>query len=144
MRLSVDSLAVAGTASGDRRAWRGRHVVLALVVLLACASCLNRYVLPTGDGESKHSPHAVQGRITAIDADQLTVLSDGGETLMIAVDPETKFYKAVGGVVLRPELMTGHRVRIWFHSQKAAEGASRGPAAVVELASLDPADDWPK
>jgi hypothetical protein len=40
--------------------------------------------------------------------------------------------------------MTGHRVRIWFHSPKVAEDGSRGPAAVVQLASLDPADDWPK
>jgi hypothetical protein len=121
---------------------RSGALYLTVCVLLALASCsrFQRYVVPKGDGGTKHAVHALQGRITAVEADKLTVVSDGGETVVVPTTPSTRFYKLVGGVVLRPELMPGHRVRVWYTSSKPPVG----PAAVVMLASLDPTDDWPK
>jgi hypothetical protein len=122
--------------------WRARRASLILCALLLAGGCdyLHRYKLPSGDGGGDYAPHALQGRITALDADRLTVASDGGDTTVIPIAPGTRFYKLTGGVVLRPELMVGHRVRVWFASPKVPTG----PAAVVLLASLDPSDDWPK
>ena len=120
-----------------RLAW----LLLTTVYVLTFAACA-RYVLPKGDGEGDHSPHAVQGRIATVEAAQLTVTSDSGEMLTIETPPDTKFFKFAGGVVLRQELVVGQRVRVWFDRPAAQDGTASRRAAVVILASLDPADDW--
>jgi hypothetical protein len=121
-----------------RLAW----LPLATVYVLTFAACA-RYVVPKGDGEGDYSPHAVQGRIAAVEGAQLTVASDSGEMLTIETPPDTRFYKVAGGVVLRQELVVGQRVRVWFDRPPAQDGTGPRRAAVIILASLDPADDWP-
>ena len=116
--------------------------ILTLCTLLVMTGCGQKTVLPTGDGEARYSPPSLQGRITGVEEMRITVASDAGEMIAVETSPETKFYKLVGGVVLRQELMAGHRVRVWFVSHKPPYVPPR--AAVVMLASLDPADDWPK
>lgn len=124
-------------SSAMRRAVR-ILTLCALAVLTAC----HRYVLPTGDGESRYSPPSLQGRITAVDEMGITVASDAGDMIAVETPPDTRLYKLAGGVVLRHELVVGHRVRVWFASHKPPYMPPH--AAVVMLASLDPADDWPK
>jgi len=126
-----------------RTAGRCRRIAVALGVAMALAGCTHRYALPNGDPESEYSPPALQGRITAVGPQQLTVMTDGGETVEIDTPAETKYFKLVGGLVLRHELVTGQRVRVWYQSANPKPDVAR-QAAVVLLASLDPADDWPK
>ena len=95
------------TSTGDwgvRTAGRWRRIVAAVGVAMALAGCTHRYVLPNGDPESKYSPPALQGRITAVGPQQLTVMTDGGETVEIDTPAETKYFKIAGGLVLRQEL----------------------------------------
>ena len=70
-------------------------------------------------------------------------MADGGETVEIDTPAETKYFKLAGGLVLRPELVVGQRVRVWYQSANPKPGDPK-QAVVVMLASLDPADDWPK
>jgi hypothetical protein len=141
MSLWIERRGVSRNVGRSEHVRRSRVVSLMVCALLALGcGPFHKYVLPTGDGGSGYSPHALQGRITAVEADRFTIAGDGGEMTMIPIGPETRFYKLSGGVVLRPELTVGHRVRIWF----ASPITSAGTAAVVLLASLDPADDWPK
>ena len=128
---------------GVRTAGRWRRIVAAVGVAMALAGCTHRYALPNGDPEIKYSPPALQGRITAVGPQQLTVMTDGGETVEIDTPAETKYFKIAGGLVLRQELIVGQRVRVWYQSANSKPNVPR-PAAVVLLASLDPGDDWPK
>ena len=143
------SLSIEYAESRRRPRHHGRGGLAAVLNLTMCAllvlsigGCGRRVVLPKGDGESKYSPPSLQGRITVVDPMQITVGSDTGETVVIETPADTRFYKLVGGVVLRPELMAGQRIRVWFAQHKPPYMPPR--AAVVMLASLDPADDWPK
>ena len=126
-----------------RSGGRWRRIGVALGVALVLAGCLHRYEVPNGDPESKYSPPAFQGRITAIGAQQLTVMTDGGETVELDTPAETRYIKLAGGLVLRQELVAGQRIRVWYQSAKPKPDVPKH-AAVVMLASLDPADDWPK
>lgn len=129
----------------ERSSTPRRHSwLIAFLCAVALASaCRHRYVLPNGDGESTYSPPALQGRITAVAPEQLTIMADGGDSVTVQTTADTKYYKLAGGLVLRPELMMGHRVRVWYQvaTPKAGEPLH---AAVVVLSSLDPNDDWPK
>ena len=117
---------------------------LALIVALTLTGCVGRYTVPTGEIGERTSPYSLQGRITALNADELTVASDDGATTVVQIPPETSFLKMNAGVVLRPELLVGHRVRVWYDSKPGSKAADAKRAAVVMLASLDPRDDWPK
>lgn len=126
-----------------RRSQGWRRIAVALAVAMTLAGCTHRYVVPNGDPESEYSPPALQGRITAVGPQQITVMADGGETVEIDTPAETKYFKLAGGLVLRPELVVGQRVRVWYQSANPKPGDPK-QAVVVMLASLDPADDWPK
>src|SRR5262245_44540017 len=113
MIRSVMSMALGRLTSSESwkmRAARRRHrIAVALGVALALAGCVHRYAVPTGDPEAKYSPPALQGRITAVGAQQLTVMTDGGETVEIDTPMEAKYIKLAGGLVLRQELVAGQR-----------------------------------
>ena len=119
-----------------------RTLTICALLALGVSGCLHKYGLPTGDGEPDYSPPSLQGRITAVDTAKITVMAEAGETVDIETPSDTRFYKLAGGVVLRQELVAGHRVRVWFVQHKPPYMPPR--AAVVMLASLDPGDDWPK
>jgi hypothetical protein len=135
--------------SNSAQRWEGRNsdgwrrIAVAVAVAMTLAGCTHRYVVPNGDPDSKYSPPALQGRIMAVGPQQITVMADGGETVEIDTPSETKYFKLAGGLVLRPELVVGQRVRVWYESANPKPGAPRHAAAVL-LASLDPGDDWPK
>jgi hypothetical protein len=148
-RSRAMSRSIEHAESGYRPRHHGRggftavlNFTLCALVVLTTGGCVRQGELPKGDGEAKYSPPSLQGRITAVDPMQITVGSDTGEMVVVETPADTRFYKLVGGVVLRSELMAGHRVRVWFVQHKPPYMPPR--AAVVMLASLDPADDWPK
>jgi hypothetical protein len=61
----------------------------------------------------------------------------------VTLTVDTRLLKAGDGLVLRPELMPGHKVRVWYDSPKRAAEAGPHAAVAVMLASLDPKDEWP-
>lgn len=127
--------------------WRTRVAGVALAVfgMLMTSGCWHKYVVPTGEVDQRYSEHSLQGRITALDGDNMTVQADaGGSTTVVTLTSDTRLLKAGDGLVLRPELMSGHRVRVWYGSPKQA-ASETGPhvAVAVMLASLDPKDEWP-
>src|SRR5215471_13971872 len=105
MTRSVMSMSFGRLTSSEnwkvRMARQWHRIAVALGVVLALAGCVHRYAVPTGDPEAKYSPPALQGRITAVGAQQLTVMTDGGETLEIDTPAETRYVKLAGGLVLR-------------------------------------------
>src|SRR4030095_16443200 len=104
MTRSVMSMSLGRSTSTDewkeRTAGRWRRIGVALGVVVALAGCIHQYAVPNGDPESKYSPPAFQGRITAIGAQQLTVMTDGGETVELDTPAETKYIKLAGGLGL--------------------------------------------
>jgi hypothetical protein len=115
-----------------------------LVAALCAAGCGRGYVLPVGDGITPYSPAALQGRIAEIAPDRLMITLDSSGMTTVLTPAETKFFRATGGLVLRQELVVGQRVRVWFPTPSAEKAGDPPTAAVVMLASLDPADDWPE
>jgi hypothetical protein len=127
----------------SRGTLKGSSALLVLCAALLDGACWRGYSVPTGTIGEQYSPHALQGRITAVQDTQLTVESDGGGTTSVMLTADTRLLKVSDGLVLRPELMAGQKVRIWFESPRQPEGSGPHPAAVIMLASLDPRDDWP-
>jgi hypothetical protein len=109
------------------------------------SACWRGYVVPTGEVGQQYSAPAIQGRISALDGDRMTVQPDdqGRGATVVTLTDSTRLLKARDGLVLRPELMPGHKVRVWYDSPKQAEEPGPHVAAAVMLASLDPKDEWP-
>lgn len=116
-----------------------RLVAATLCLLMPLAGCGRGYVLPMGDGLSRHSPPTVEGRIIDLTPDQLT-LEAGDREVVIRIQPTTKVFRIAGGTVFQEELGIGQRVQVWYEDRRGG-GNSPALAAVLMVASLDPGDE---
>ena len=116
-----------------------------LVLGVALWSCAHAYVLPVADGGDgpDPSPATVQGRITIIAPDWITVIADRGRrSSAFEITKDTEMFSVYGGAIEPDELAVGQQVRIW-EDRQAAPKSGRRRAAVVMFASKDPKDSFP-
>jgi hypothetical protein len=123
--------------------------LLLLATAVVGSACVSKpFILPTPDGVGKPSPPSLQGIITRIDTEQITVRPDNrspGDVVEIPVRlrSATTIFTVFGGYVQRSDLVAGLRVRVWFDQSKKPRRKDVATAAVIVIPSTNPGDDWP-
>jgi hypothetical protein len=103
------------------------------------------YILPFVDYRGPETaPAALEGRITALDNNMITIKpKDGSAAMAVALTEKTNLFSYHGGMVKQEELAVGQFVSVWFVTRDPQRAGKPPRAAVIMPFSLDPNDQPP-
>jgi hypothetical protein len=122
--------------------------ILLCVFLIAGSSAASEPVkcqLPAADARDGASPPNLSGTIASVGKKSFTVRpssTKSGRVYRLHHDRSTAMFTVFGGAVDSNQLRSGQRVHVWFQGCRAAS-SGRTLAAVVQLASTTPGEDFP-
>lgn len=108
----------------------------------------DRCVLPVADGtiEAPSAPN-LEGVIASAAAKIIEVRprdqGSTGQAWEIALVPETEIFTVYGGFVSPSQLLAGQHVKVWLIGCREKTGERKQEAAVVEIASKKPGEEFP-
>ena len=101
--------------------------------------------LPEADFRQGASPPNLNGTIAKLrdGCFRLTSSRNADTRSKVCLTPRTIMFTVYGGHVAPGELQDGQRVHVWLEGCRPPTGSLPSEAAVIEVASLTPGEDFP-
>jgi hypothetical protein len=123
---------------------------LIIALTVACATVAHASEsttckLPQADAREGASAPMLDGTITGLRNSCFRVVSrlHPEERPKVCVTAQTTMFTVYGGDVAANELREGQRVHVWVQGCRPPVAGSPSQAAVIEVASLTPGEDFP-